>query len=104
MADQLTARQKRAIMRRAGGCCEYCRSPARFSSSPFAMEHIIPRARGGYTTLANLAFSCQGCNNFKYAHTRATDPVTGRQVLLYHPRKQRWRDHFAWNSDFTRIE
>ena len=22
---------------------------------------------------------------------------------LYHPRRQRWGDHFAWSDDFTRV-
>ncbi|GIL15393.1 MAG: hypothetical protein BroJett039_05660 [Chloroflexota bacterium] len=22
---------------------------------------------------------------------------------MYHPRQQRWRDHFAWSDDFTLI-
>ena len=24
-------------------------------------------------------------------------------VPLFHPRRQRWRDHFAWDDTFTRI-
>ncbi len=24
-------------------------------------------------------------------------------MSLYHPRKDRWREHFSWNGDFTRI-
>jgi hypothetical protein len=24
-------------------------------------------------------------------------------VPLFHPRRDRWGDHFAWNADFTRI-
>lgn len=33
----------------------------------------------------------------------AIDPVSGDTVPLYHPRKQRWNNHFAWNDDFTLI-
>jgi hypothetical protein len=104
MADKLTARQKQAVINRAGGCCEYCRSPVRYSPSPFAVEHIIPRSQGGKTVLDNVAFSCQGCNNHKYARTHGVDPVTDREVPLYHPRKQRWRDHFSWNDDYQLID
>jgi len=53
--------------------------------------------------LDNLALACQGCNNHKYTKTEGYDPVTGDMVPLYHPRRQRWRDHFAWNEDFTLI-
>ncbi len=104
MADQrVTAEQRRAVAERAQGCCEYCRSQARFGIQSFAVEHIIPRSQGGETALENLALSCQGCNNHKYAKMQARDPVTGEVVPLYHPRRQHWRDHFAWSADFTLI-
>jgi hypothetical protein len=45
--------------------------------------------------------SCQGCNNRKYNHVKARDPVNGELVWLYNPREQVWDDHFAWNEDFT---
>jgi 5-methylcytosine-specific restriction endonuclease McrA len=98
---KLTAKQKEAIARRAGGCCEYCRSQARFSPDPFSIEHIIPRSKGGTDEDDNLALACQGCNNRKYTHIEAHDPVSGNLVSLYHPRHQRWTDHFGWNEDFT---
>jgi hypothetical protein len=69
----------------------------------FAVEHIDPEQDEGGEELGNLAPSCQGCNNHKYAHTAGTDPVTEQTVPLFHPRQQRWRDHFAWNSDCTQI-
>ncbi len=99
----MTAGQRQTIAKRARGCCEYCRSQERFAPQPFAVEHIIPRSRGGTTTLDNLAFSCQGCNNHKYTKTAGRDPVSGEAMPLFHPRRQRWRDHFAWNDDTTLI-
>jgi 5-methylcytosine-specific restriction endonuclease McrA len=103
MPDKVTPRQKRAVVQRAQGCCEYCRSQARFSTQPFSIEHIKPSSQGGETTLANLALACQGCNNPKYTKTNSLDPATGEVVALYHPREERWRDHFFWNYDFTVI-
>jgi hypothetical protein len=47
--------------------------------------------------------SCQGCNNHKYNRTRAPDPVSDQSVPLFHPRRQRWADHFAWSNDSTQI-
>jgi 5-methylcytosine-specific restriction endonuclease McrA len=64
---KLTAKQKEAIAHRASGCCEYCRSQARFSPDPFSIEHIIPRSKGGTDENGNLALACQGCNNRKYS-------------------------------------
>ncbi len=100
---QLTAKQKEAVARRAGGCCEYCGSQARFSPDPFSIEHIMPRSKGGTDEDENLALACQGCNNRKYTHVEARDPVSGNLVSLYHPRHQRWTDHFSWNEDFTLV-
>ncbi|HEY9708139.1 MAG TPA: HNH endonuclease [Oculatellaceae cyanobacterium] len=101
--SRVTAQQKKAVAERANGCCEYCRSQVRFAIQPFSIEHIIPRSAGGETVLDNLALSCQGCNNHKYNKTEGRDPVSGDTVPLYHPRKQRWSNHFAWNDDFTLI-
>lgn len=53
--------------------------------------------------MANLALACQGCNNHKHVKTEALDPVNKELVPLYHPREQRWRDHFAWDEECTRI-
>jgi hypothetical protein len=100
---KLTAKQKEAIARRAGECCEYCRSQARFSPDPFSIEHIRPRSKGGTDEDDNLALACQGCNNRKYTHVEARDPVSGNLVSLYHPRRQRWADHFSWNENFTLV-
>ena len=104
MAERpLSAQQRKAVAQRAQGCCEYCQSQARFSADPFSIEHIVPRSRGGRSALSNLAFSCQGCNNRKYTQIEALDPVTGDHVALYHPRRHRWSDHFAWNEDYTLV-
>jgi len=65
------------------------------------MDHIVPRARGGTDDLSNLAFSCQSCNNFKFTSIEAFDSVNGEMVPLFHPRQQRWGDHFTWNHDAT---
>ena len=88
-------------MRRAQGYCEYCRSPMRYSPDPFAVEHIVPRVAGGGNEPSNLALSCQGCNNLKFVSIEAVDPVTGVMVSLFHPRQQRWSQHFLWSQDTT---
>ena len=93
----------RAVTERASGQCEYCRCLTGFSSDPFAVEHIIPEARGGATDTANLALSCLGCNSFKGAFVTGRDPATERDVLLFHPREQRWAAHFAWTPDTTEL-
>src|SRR5882724_50513 len=103
MADALTREQHDQLFERAGHCCEYCRSQERFAMQSFSVEHIQPRSKLGTNAVDNLAVACQGCNNRKYNHAHATDPVTGETVPLFHPRQQQWKDHFTWNEDFTLI-
>jgi HNH endonuclease len=57
--------------------------------------------RGGTTTPDNLALSCSGCNGHKYDKTEAYDTVSEEMAPLYHPRRQIWGEHFAWNEDYT---
>ena len=91
------------VIRRAQGRCEYCRSPAAFAHQSFSLEHIRPRSRRGKRSPANLALSCQGCNNHKYDRTKFRDPISGNYAVLYHPRRHQWSDHFAWSDDGTQI-
>jgi hypothetical protein len=100
---EITAQQKEFIIQRARGCCEYCWSQLKFSPDPFSVEHIIPLSKGGTYDLENLALACQGCNNRKYNHTEAIDPIDGQLVPLYHPRQQSWSSHFVWSDDFTEM-
>ena len=104
MSEQsISIQRKEIVVKRARGCCEYCHSQARFSTQSFSIEHVIPRSQGGQDTLDNLALACQGCNNQKYTKIKSRDPVTGEIAPLYHPRQQKWGEHFAWNEDFTHI-
>ena len=101
--ERITAQVRSEIALRAQDCCEYCRSQARYAVQAFSVEHIVPRSRAGTSKPDNLAMACQGCNNHKYNKTHAVDPVSAEEVPLFHPRQQRWRDHFAWNDDCTLI-
>jgi 5-methylcytosine-specific restriction endonuclease McrA len=80
-----------------------CRSQAQYATEAFSVEYILACVRGGSTSLENLALACQGCNNHKYDKTEAPDPMHGQIVPLYHPRHDRWDEHFAWSDDFTLI-
>ncbi len=94
---------RRRVANRAAGCCEYCAAQAAFSQDALSVEHILPSSRGGSNSSDNLALSCQGCNNFKFTATAAVDPVTGERVALFHPRHDRWLEHFAWSEDWTEV-
>jgi len=99
----LPAALKQAVAERAHGCCEYCVSQVDYSPDPFSGEHIRPRSLGGTDELDNLAYSCLGCNYKKFTSVDAIDPFTKQRVFLFHPRHDRWEEHFAWSEDFTLI-
>ncbi|MEN0051690.1 MAG: HNH endonuclease [Bacteroidota bacterium] len=94
---------KKLIRERAQSCCEYCKSLEEFATEGFTIEHIIPIAKGGLDDIENLALACFGCNSFKTVKTEAIDPESGTLVLLFHPRKEEWSDHFEWSDDYTEI-
>ena len=98
-----TQGQRQQVTIRANGCCEYCLSQSRFSPDTFSIDHIVPRAAGGKTSLDNLALSCQRCNSKKYTKTEIFDLVTGQMVPLYHPRQHKWVEHFAWEKDLIHL-
>ena len=95
---------KRKIRERAEGRCEYCRAPEAVSGYAFMVDHVVPRSRGGNDDLETLALSCWCCNLFKSDHVRGLDPRDGKRVELFHPRREKWAEHFVWSEDFTRIE
>ena len=77
---KFTATERAFIIERAGGCCEYCRSPLDFSPESFEMEHILPLSKGGTNELENLALSCGGCNGRKNDKTTGVDPISKNLV------------------------
>ena len=103
MSKKIGSALRSKIVKRARGCCEYCRSQAKFGMQSFSIEHIVPNSKGGKSDENNLALACQGCNNRKYTKIEGIDPVTGEKVALFNPRTQKWQEHFAWNGDFTFI-
>ena len=93
------------VEERAGFRCEYCRLPTRGQIATFPIDHTTPRRSGGLTVMSNLALASARCNGHPWAHTSATDPVTGVEVPLFTPREDHWDDHFQWSaSDGTILE
>ena len=94
----------RAVRQRAQEQCEYCRAPEHINTDPFSIEHIHPVSLGGGNDEANLALSCLGCNLAKGARIDAVDPASGQSVAFFHPRLDRWSEHFEWSDGFERVE
>jgi hypothetical protein len=82
------------VWRRAGGCCEYCRTPQEFEDLPAEIDHIIAEVHGGQTSSSNLALSCLHCNRHKGPNLSGIDPQTRLLVRLFHPRRHSWAYHF----------
>lgn len=88
-----------AVRRRARGRCEYCMLPeSQARVAPFQIEHVIARQHNGPTALPNLCLSCHHCNLHKGPNISGVDPLTGRIVRLFHPRRHSWDQHFVWNG------
>ena len=88
-----------SVRERADNRCEYCRR--RQATSPLIrlqMEHIIPVKHGGGDELDNLALACAECNLKKSSDLAGFDPETQLLTPLFHPRHDRWEEHFAWNG------
>jgi hypothetical protein len=64
----------------------------------FQIDHVIAEKHGGKTVFANLALSCLHCNLHKGPNLAGLDPVTGRIVRLFNPRRDRWTRHFQWRG------
>ena len=103
MAERVTRRMRAQVFQRANGCCEYCRSQALYTTESFDVEHIVPTVRGGPTVLDNLALACSNCNGHKYDKFEAYDAVSEQTISLFHPRRDKWSEHFAWREDKTQI-
>ena len=82
------------VASRAGHRCEYCHAPEVVFNFPFEVEHVVPLSRNGEDHEYNWALSCRSCNLRKASRLDAIDPDSGESVRLYHPRRDRWEDHF----------
>ena len=94
---------RNAVRDRAQGRCKYCLTSEVLSGIRCQTDHIIPRSRGGTTTADNLCLAGAACNGHKHARTHALDPLSGIEVPLFDPRRQRWHEHFFWSPDGTEI-
>jgi hypothetical protein len=72
--------------------------PAELDVAHFEIDHIRAQVHGGETVLENLAWACFRCNNGKGTNLSGVDRATGNVEPLFHPRHDRWDDHFQWDG------
>jgi hypothetical protein len=105
MNGHISAQVRRAIIERAGNCCEYCRISQDDQFFAFEMDHIIAEKHGGLTVEDNLCLSCPDCNAYKGTDIASIDWEHGeRLTALFNPRKQPWAHHFELDVATGRIE
>jgi hypothetical protein len=93
-----------ATARRAGHRCEYCRAPEAVFNFPFEVEHVVPASRGGADDEGNRCLACRACNVRKADRLVGRDDTTGAEAPLFHPRLQRWAEHFRVDLESGEIQ
>ena len=89
-------RLRQLVRQHAGGRCEYCQlHEDHLPLWPFHLDHIVAEQHGGTDDPANLAWACQRCNLCKGTNLTSIDPDSAQAVRLFHPRVDRWEQHFA---------
>jgi hypothetical protein len=86
--------QRQFVRLRAANRCEYCRLPQQAVDGTFHVEHIIAQQHTDDSSPANLALACGRCNLHKGPNLSSLDPASGQVVVLFHPRRDQWFDHF----------
>ena len=100
------------VFLRDGFSCQYCGD--RYPTPELTFDHVIPRSRGGRTTLENVVTACGCCNLRKGSrlprecamHPRATprQPTSwelqdsGRAFPPNYLHRS-WRDYLYWDSE-----
>ena len=91
------------VRQRAANRCEYCLSQQDYVLGRMQVDHVWPVAKGGADTDDNLCLACELRNQYKWARTHGTDPLSGSLVELFNPRQDDWNEHFTWSEDSAEI-
>ncbi len=90
----MEAAAREFVRQRAGDHGEYCLLRQEHSRLTHHVEHIVAQQHSGSDDSDNLALACHRCNLHKGPHLTGIDPSTGEVVPLFHPRRDRWAEHF----------
>ena len=91
--SQIPESLRESVRQRAGNRCEYCLIPEVFVSL-HEPDHIVALQHRGETSPENLALACFDCNRQKGPNLSSLDPETRQLVPLFHPRRDKWGEHF----------
>ena len=93
MIDEAT---RTAVRLRADDRCEFCLLPQAASLLTFHVDHIVAKQHLDQVVDEPqfLCLACNRCNAYKGTNLSSIDPLGGQIVPLFHPREDRWQDHF----------
>ena len=94
----MDAATREFVRERAAHRCEYCLLRQEDCSLAHHIEHVVARQHGGTDDPGNLALACHRCNLHKGPNLTGVDPLTGEIVMLFHPRRDQWVDHFRFRG------
>lgn len=100
MSGRIAENLRSFVEQRAESRCEYCRLHSDDAFLSHEADHIIARKHGGKSTFENLAWACFLCNRYKGTDIASIDPDSGEVVPLFHPRQDRWAEHFRYEEGF----
>jgi hypothetical protein len=66
---------------------------------PYEIDHIVSEKHGGATESENLFLDFYRCNGFMVSDIASADPKTGKATFFFHPRRQKWEDHFQLSDN-----
>src|SRR4051794_11354038 len=89
------------VLQRDAGRCRYCRLQQTGQAAVFHVDNIVPRSRGGSTTIENLVLQCPYCSLHKSNKIAGIVPETGVEVSLFSPLQEQWAEHFTFLADGT---
>ena len=96
--SEISAGLRAEVRVRARCRCEYCLVPEAVTLVSHEIDHIVAAKYGGETTAENLALCCTLCNKYKGTDLASIDPETGEMQRLFHPRRDRWLEHFQFRG------
>jgi len=94
MGDEISGAIRLLVIEPAAHRGEYCLVHEDDSFTPHQIDHIVSRKHGGDSSPGNLALACVRCNAWKGSDIAGNGLEPGRIVPLFHPRRDRWQDHF----------
>jgi hypothetical protein len=93
VGHDITPALRSQVARRARHRCEYCLIHENDTAFRPQVDHIVSRKHGGDSAIQNLAYACALCNRKKGSDVASINS-SGNIERLYHPRQDRWSDHF----------